>query len=216
MATFSELLKSTTAALTLSTSDRLAEAVSRLSAQLDSAQVDADNARTAHESSLVDHALDSSAVDDKTLAKLKTAADGCRDRVASLEGALTTARARLSAAQAANDREEHRERWRAAIAVSAMKLDAEKRLAKSAKAFAEDYRHVLALNGEFYQAAPAIPDPEAAMAHATIIETAVRKELLRHGVPWAFSWPYGTVSLPEFLPQCEAAHELVKRWAPKD
>ncbi len=215
MTTIAELFNLTTTGSPQTPVEKLQKAVDRAEQRLARAQAEADAAVEACGAAHLAEVIDDTPADEKALGRLATAVAVAKSRVEAATSTLATTRANLSAAEATASREAHMARWRTAIAVSARKLDAEKRLAKSAKAFAEDYRAVMALNGEFHQAAPAIPDPEAAMAHATIIETAVRKELLRQGVPWAFSWPYGTVSLPEFLPQCEAAHELVKRWAPE-
>jgi hypothetical protein len=215
MLTLSELLKSTASAVTQTQAERLTAAVAKIAGQLEAVQADADSARIAHESALVDHAIDQQSFDDKALAKLKASDDAARDRIASLSGALATARARLSAAQASNARELHRDSWNKAVSTSDMRLEAVRRLDASTKAFAADYRAAMVMNGELYQALPANPDPDAALTHATIIETLVRKELLRLGVPWAFSWPYGASSIEPMLPQFEASAELVRGWAPK-
>jgi hypothetical protein len=87
-----------------------------------------------------------------------------------------------------------------------------KKLHLSLVQFAKDYRDVLESNEQRFNSLLTVPDPHAAMIYTASIETAVRQELVRHRLPWAFSWPWGEHELPDFLAKFEPVPALVKRW----
>lgn len=215
MTTITELFNLATTGSAQTPIEKLTKAVTRLSEQIETAQADADHTKLLHETALVDHALNVDSIDEKALAKLRAASDAARDRLASLQGALVTVHARLSAAEASATRDEHVARWGAAVAISGLRLDAMRRAASSLAAFAADYRAAVAINGELVGALPANPDPDGAMTRADLFEAALRRELVRQGCAWAAKLVQPACDLPPMLPQFEGAHELVKRWAPE-
>ncbi|OIT11703.1 hypothetical protein BL241_11560 [Ralstonia solanacearum] len=189
--------------------------MARLEAQLTEAEADLSRHRSEHETLLADAALDEQPLDASAIKKARDAAALDSERVSAVRAALATARARLSAAQQQESRAELAARWDKAVGVAAERHVIAQRLAKSAEQFAADYAALIEANSKLYAALPgSAPDPEAALMHNTLLETAVRMHLLKSGAGWAFSWPYGTVSLPDFREQNASALQVVRSWAP--
>ena len=57
------------------------------------------------------------------------------------------------------------------------------------------------------------PEVDGLLLWSTHIETAARKDLFRRGLDWAFQWPWGKPSLPEFMPQFEDAEKMIQNQA---
>jgi hypothetical protein len=87
-----------------------------------------------------------------------------------------------------------------------------KKMHVSLAAFAADYRAVLESNEQRFNSLVTVPDPDAAMLYTALIETATRQEMVKLGLPWAFSWPWGEKELPDFAAKFEAVPALVKVW----
>jgi hypothetical protein len=184
--------------------------LSRIETQISEAQSDLDRKRSVLESLLTgDVDLDS-----LEIRKADEALAAAERRVKNLRHAQTTNQTRLAQQQADQERTEKQARWQNAVKVAETRHEhISQKLAKSAEAFAKDYVEALRLTNELYEALPAMPDPTAAMIDKTLVETAVRKELLRRDVDFAFSWPWGKVNLPEFLEPFNGALSVIRNWA---
>ena len=193
--------------------DKLAATVTRLTAQHRDAQNDLDALRIKHESLLVQRAIDDKTLDDALVAISRREVDAAREKADALTAALMTARAQLSARQASAWLEERAAAWQHAVDLAARRVHHMAKLEKSANAFVADYLEALRANEELVAALPSNPDSAAAITDRMTLETALRKELCRLGLPWAFTWPYGTVNLPEFLPQFEGGLHVISQWA---
>ena len=75
--------------------------------------------------------------------------------------------------------------WSKAVKVADERLTALKSLSKSVSAFAQAWTEVVRLNEELFTACPAKLDMDAALMRINSIETLVRIEMARLGVPWA-------------------------------
>jgi hypothetical protein len=189
MPTFTELLKSTAATLTLRPADKLAAAVSRLGEQVPKDQAEADEARLAYESALVDNAIDETSFDERKFIKLKAAADAAQDRLSARKSALALARAQLSSAQGAGEDAERKEQGRAMLAVINARERAADRLRATLAPLVEAYNALDDLNGKAYgvlnagHSASGI-DLDGSLLRSTKLDDLVRAELYRLGVPW--------------------------------
>ncbi|UQY83671.1 hypothetical protein [Ralstonia pseudosolanacearum] len=204
----------TIAEAVLPTPERLQAAVTRLDAQLTEAEGELSRRRSEHETLLADAALDDRPLDGSAIKKARDDAALAAERITALRAALATAKARLTAAQQQETRAQLAKRWDAAIAQAERRSKHLTKLEASMAAFAADYTEALKLTDDLRAALPANPDPIGAMVDRMAFETALRKELHRLGLAWAFQWPYGAVSLPEFMPQFLGAVEVVRAWRP--
>jgi hypothetical protein len=211
-----DLLAQRVAAVAASATDRHTATVQKIAARHAAALADADIKRKALDTLIAERALAGDPLDVPDVAKKRQEALEAREIAGAFEGALATAKAQQAAVQVKESRAAHVQRWANAERVAEKRhAHLTKKLHASLTQFATDYAEALKLNADLHHALPANPDPDAAMTHATLIETAVRKELLKQGLPWCFSWPYGVVSLPDFAHQFDDALEIVRRWAPK-
>lgn len=137
-------------------------------------------------------------------------------RCRNLRGALATAQAKQATQQAEAEQDAKRAAWQAAVRAAEARHAAIERLAKSMAAFGADYNAVLKTNEALRAALPANGDDIANMTDRATIETVLRKELVRVGLPWCFSWPYGPATLPELMPQFEGALNVIRSSVPKD
>lgn len=120
--------------------------------------------------------------------------------------------ARQRAAEANSERDALEARWARAERLAESRTKKAASLRKSAEAFAADWLSLLELNRELNEALPIKPDPDAGLLWEIHLETAIRMELLRLDVDWAFSWPFGKDSLPAYLPPFEGAQKVIQRW----
>jgi hypothetical protein len=197
--------------LARATINPLSASISRLQNQITDAESDLDRKRAALDSLL---GADGASIDGPQVVKADEAVAAAERRVKNLNRMLTNSQTRLAAQQADTERAEKIAKWQNAVKVAEKRHDhISQKLARSAEAFAKDYVEALALTNELYAALPAMPDPTAAMVDKSLVEIAVRKELLRRGASFAFHWPWGTVSLPEFVGQFSGALDVVRDWA---
>jgi hypothetical protein len=100
--------------------------------------------------------------------------------------------------------------WQKVVQSAESRHAAVQRLGKSMATFAADYIGVLKLNEELKVMLPPDHDSGAVMTDRIVLETAMRKELCRLGLSWCFSWPWGAVSLPEFIGQFNGALDVIR------
>lgn len=164
-------------------------------------------------------ALDAMLAGDKDGAEVMRAEDALtavERRVLNLKSALNTAQAKEAAQQVAAERDAQRAKWAGVVKLAEDRHAAIERLAKSMAAFAADYSAVLKNNESLLASLPANHDSYAALTDRMALETALRKELVRRGLSWCFSWPYGAATLPELLPQFDGALNVIRASVPKD
>jgi hypothetical protein len=146
------------------------------------------------------------------LAALSQKVSGAREVLAGVEMALAEIsgrKLRLEADEKNKARELRKQEINAREAAHLAKV---KKLHASLVAFAADYRDVLESNEQRFNSLVTVPDPDAAMFYTPVIETAVRLELVKHRIPWAFSWPWGDQQLPDFMAKFDGVPAMVKGW----
>lgn len=193
--------------------DKLAATIARLTAQHNDAQNEVDALRIKHESLLVQRAMEDQTLDDALVALSKRDAEAARDKADALTAALATAWAQMRAREAAAHLADQAAAWQHAVDLAASRVQHMAKLEKSLATFAADYLEALRLNEELVAALPKNPDSQAAVTDRVTLETAMRKELCRRGLSFAFTWPYGVVNLPEFMPQFEGGLHVISQWA---
>jgi hypothetical protein len=187
--------------------------IDRISEDLRALNSDLAAARTAYAEACLDCA-EGKPDAEKRKQRAEIERDRIQKRCDELQAALAMAHAREQQKADEAARAEHAARWNTAVRVAEKRHEhISQKLAKSAAAFASDYVEAIRLTEELYVALPAMPDPTAAMLDKTLVEVAVRKELLRRDVDFAFSWPWGKPSLPEFLEPFSGALDVVRSWA---
>jgi hypothetical protein len=191
----------------------LAASLSRLENQIADADVDFQRKAAAHEALLVDAAIEGKPMDTQDIRRAEDLADLAQRRVSNLRKALATAKARQSAAQADTERAERLAHWKKTVQAAEAKHAAVQRLEKSMAAFAADYVNVLKLNDVLRGLLPPSHDSGAALTDRALLETVLRKELVRLGLSWCFSWPWAVVDLPHLAPQSDGALSVVRRLA---
>ena len=182
----------------------------RLAIALASAKDKLDHAREAWSDAVADEAEDKGTpgASDKA-EKALTLAKRDADKAAA---ALRAVDARQAKTAAGSERAALAEQWRKSETLTEARVAAANRLARSMKEFASDYNTLLRLTGDITAVLPKAPDMDAAWLRASQVETSVRKELLRLDVDWAYSWPWGKVSLTDFVEPFKGAVSVVKRW----
>lgn len=178
---------------------------SRLEAQLVAAEAELQTKRAVLNTLLLESGADGPAA-----AKASDAVDAAERRVKHLQAALQAAHAKHAAQQAEAKQDAKQAAWQAAARLADERHAAIVTLAASAAAFAADYSTVLKINSDLLAALPANPDSIANLTDRFALETALRKQLVKLGLPWAFTWPYGKVNLPDLLPQSEGALSVVR------
>jgi hypothetical protein len=184
---------------------------SRLEAQLTEAEKDLQTKRLALNNLLIESGADGPAA-----AKASDAVDSAERRVKHLQGALAAAQERQRVSEVQTKQDAKRAAWQGAVKAAEERHAAIMTLAKSMAAFAADYNAVLKINEALLAALPENCDAYANMTDRWSLETALRKELVRLGLDFAFSWPYGAVSLPPLLPQFDGALNVIKASVPAD
>ena len=129
-----------------------------------------------------------------------------------LEKALEAVQARKETSAAAAARAELETKWTQAGVLAAERCAAAVKFKRSLEAASRDYQAFIQLGSDLTAVLPEAPDLDAAMLRSTDVEIAVKKEMLRVGFDFVFSWPYGKVSLPNFLEPFEATAQLVRQW----
>lgn len=185
--------------------------VSRLESQLTEAEGDLAQKRSALDAMLIDGQIDGPAA-----ARAADAVDAAERRTRNLRSALQAARERQRAAATGSEQESKRLAWQAAVKAAEARHAAVEKLAVSMSQFAADYQTTLQANADLLAALPANPDNVANLSDRFVLETALRKELVRLGLPFAFVWPYGAATLPELMPQFDGALAVIKRSVPED
>lgn len=195
------LLKSKTSA-----ADSAQASVDRLTAELREAHEHAETVNTEWAEALLQEDV---AASDRLEKAWQTAQRDLQRKA----NALKAAKIHLSNAQAEAQVKAITDTWGSVEAASAARAKAVNNLARSAEVFAADWAALVAATAGLSDALPASAknDPDATLLWPVHIETAVRRELLRLGVDWAFNTPWGKVSIPEFLPQFQGAAEVVDR-----
>lgn len=183
---------------------------SRLEAQLGEAEADLQTKQLALNTLLIEAGADAPAC-----TKAADAFDAAERRVKHLRGALAAARTKEAAQQVAAEQDAQRAKWAAAINLAEQRHAAIERLTKSMAAFATGYNEVLKMTEVLRAALPANHDAYAALTNGEL-ETAMRKQLVKLDVEFAFSWPYGKVSLPDLVPTSEGALSVIRAMVPKD
>ena len=190
--------------------DKAAETVAKLAADNDTAQARLEAARAAYGNALVDEAEGHATA--ASVAKLKNEVTAAQDQAGASAAALLMAQARQRASQVATQRSEHAQQWDKAVGLADARQHALDALGRTAEQFAGAWREVLRLNADLYEALPAKPDMDAAVLNVSQIETAIRRELLRTGVDWAISYPWGKETLPPFSDAYKDAAAVVQAW----
>jgi hypothetical protein len=184
---------------------------SRLEAQLGEAEKDLHTKRLALNTLLIESGADGPAA-----VKASDAFDSAERRVKHLQAALQAAQGRQRASEVEAEQDAQRAAWQNAVKLAEDRHAAVEKLAASMAEFAADYQATLQANADLVAALPANPDNVANLTDRFALETALRKELVRLGISFAFVWPYGAATLPPLLPQFEGALEVVRRGVPKD
>jgi hypothetical protein len=148
--------------------------------------------------------------DSPAVTKAEDALTAAERRVLNLKSAIQAARQKVADEQAADSLREKEVAREKALAAATARHDAIVTLAKAAEVFAQAYRHVLKTNGDLLAHIPTNHDTVAAMSDRPTLETKIRMELVRLGVPWAIQWPYGAVSIPPMVGQAEGALSVVR------
>lgn len=147
----------------------------------------------------------------RTAAHRRVLADE-REQLATINFALSEAANQRAGIEFAERRKARELRCEEINAREAAHLALVKKMHASLTAFAADYRAVLDSNEQRFNSLVTVPDPDAAMIYTPLIETAVRLEMVKRGLPWAFDWPYGAIGIDEFLPKFEPVPELIRSW----
>ncbi len=132
--------------------------------------------------------------------------------VSKIEKSLAAVQARQVATTTSAARAVLETKWTQAGVLAAERCAAAAKFKRSLEAAARDYQAFIQLGSDLTAALPESPDLDAAMLRSTDVEIAVKKEMLRVGFDFVFSWPYGKVSLPNFLEPFAATEQLVKQW----
>jgi hypothetical protein len=190
--------------------DKLGDAITRLQHERDEARRTLDAASEAWGNSLADEETGDS--DTATTVQLEKQLNAATQAFKAKDAALTAAKARHGAAVVQASRDGLSEQWAKAEALANARSACAARLAKSIEDFASCHEDFLKVNADLTGALPEAPDLDAAFLRDVQVETAIRMELQRLGVDWAYNWPYGIVSIPPFTPPFEATAALVSRW----
>lgn len=209
----SDLLNKPIATLTGRSTDKIEAIIKRLESELVGATAESDRLKMEYETILADRAMAEQSLDDPSVTKAMNAASSAKDRESALSAALATARARLTSARNSESREALAALWSSAVSIAEKRTSLAKKLEASTTQFARDYAALLESNRALFESLPTKSDPEAAMLNLDLIEIATRKELLRQGVTFAISWPWGVHDLPNYMPQFESGESVIKRWA---
>lgn len=126
--------------------------------------------------------------------------------------AVRAVEARQHATEVNSERAALAARWAKAERLAEARTKKAAGLKKTAETFAADWLSLMDLTQELNDALPLKPDPDAGLLWGSHIESAVRMELLRLGVDWAFPWPFGKVSLPEFMAPFEDTQKVIQGW----
>ncbi|MGA2083467.1 MAG: hypothetical protein ABSH53_23095 [Holophaga sp.] len=166
--------------------DHLAAVVRTLEAEHSAAQAQLEQAHRAWSAALVSEAegrpVEGSSADELEL-QLNNA-DRAADRAAA---ALEAAKVRLKWVRLRSDQATEADRWDRAETLAVERNQAVARLADSAAKFVNDYHELFKVTAELSGALPRQPDPDGAMLPRDLVEIAVRKELVRLGLPWALT-----------------------------
>jgi hypothetical protein len=204
------MLSSLASKLTGSNPDKLAETIQRLTAERDAAKIRQDVASQAWGDALALQAEGDGDTPDTV--KLEREMDAASQAFRAKDAALTAAKARHGAAVVQASRDSMSEQWGKAEALAGARSASAVRLAQSIRDFAACHEDFLKVNAALTGALPEAPDPDAAFLRGAQVENAIRAEMQRLGVDWAFHWPWGTVSIPSFTPQFEATPDLIRHW----
>jgi hypothetical protein len=137
-------------------------------------------------------------------------------RVLSLQGAIAAAQDKQAAAQVEAAQQAQRDHEQKILQAAEARHAAGKALAQSSKQFANDYLKLLLANESLAALLPPDRDIFADLTERSTLETMLRRNLAKLGLPWAFPCPFGTVDIPELPAQLEAALGVVRRSVPKD
>lgn len=184
---------------------------SRLEAQLTEAEGDLHTKRRALNNLIIE-----SGADDRAVTKLEGDVAAAERRAESLRSALQAAQQKHSVQLADAEREGKRAAWQRAVQLAEQRHAAVQKLMASMSQFAADYRAVLQANEDLCAALPTNPDRDANLTDRLVLETSLRKELVRLGVRFALAWPYGAATIEPLLPRLEGALEVVRRAVPVD
>jgi hypothetical protein len=194
-----------------SSTDKTADAIARLTADLSAAQARADAASEAWAQATAKE-QDEGGTDTSRSDQLDEDLSRALREVNKIASALKAAQARQVAAVANAGRAELSDRWARAIALAESRGTAAARLARSMEAFASDLHAFVKVNNDLLESLPESVDHYAAILHGSLLEIAMRNELQRLGVPWETSHPWGVVNIPPFAPQFEAIPQLIRDW----
>jgi len=125
-------------------------------------------------------------------------------------GAATARAAKLATETKVN---ENRVLWDKALSLAEARTEAAERLAELSEAYAGAYFALVAANHALVEILPRDVDRDAGLLRDPDVEIVVRKDLFRLGIDWAFSWPWGRVSIPELMAPLKDAERCVKQWA---
>jgi hypothetical protein len=190
--------------------DKLSDAIARLQTERDAARQALDVASSNWGDSLADEETGDS--DTATTIRLEKELNAASQAFKAKDAALTAAKARQVATTTSAARAELETKWTQAGVLAAERCAAAAKFKRSLEAAARDYQTFIQLGSDLTAALPESPDLDAAMLRSTDVEIAIKKEMLRVGFDFVFSWPYGKVSLPNFLEPFEATAQLVRQW----
>lgn len=194
----------------LSASEKATATVAKLVAENDGAMATLEAALNAYGNALADYADGDG--DETNVARLRKALESARIKVDASEVALRTAQERRLSTLAREALANNAQQWDRAIALADDRQKALESLSAVAVTFAKTWQEVVKLNNDLYGALPNAPDMYAAVLNVDQLEIAVRKELLRLGVGWAFSYPWGRETLPPMMDELEAVPSVFRTW----
>lgn len=138
-----------------------------------------------------------------TIKKLQSA----KQEAERLEILVVAARERHKLLVEAKDSELRAQKWEEAFSLIRKREAIAEEVQSAAQIFAEKVAALQALNEDCYRIMPNRNfDWEAAFIMQDQTETAIRLLLVKLGMPWALSWPWGKEAIPDFMKNyCEAA-----------
>lgn len=193
-----------------SEADHLASAVDRLEAEHSAAQAQVVEARRLWQAALVNEAQ--GLVDDGPGAEdLQAHLSLARHAAERAAAALEAARVRLKFIKGMSAEAAESDRWDRAVSLAEVRNEVVARLAQSMAAFVSDYGELFNATTELSRALPCQPDPDGAMLHRDLVEIAVRKELVRLGLPWALPGA-ASLQLEPIARRFEGIPDKIHQW----
>ena len=129
--------------------------------------------------------------------------------------ALAAARERHALNQSASTVKATAEKWAKAVSLAETREKQAAQMAQTIEAFATSYHTLQATTAELLGVmSDLIPGgvDDGALLWPRLVEQAVREELVRLGLPWAFPHPWGRESMHNLLDWFRSTVDAVKQW----